>query len=89
MQIITENNKITNVIALIDTGTNSSNYLSGQLFDRIRQGGNTPHFVTGTVKGRLTTNKHVEVQHAISFSLSYNVEILSNDDINNKQSYNV
>jgi hypothetical protein len=87
MQITTMNNEVINVNALIDTGANSSNYLSLQLFDRIKQGGNTPHHVSGTVKGGLTTNKHVDVQHAISFSLSYNVEILC-DDVNNKQCSN-
>ena len=81
MQITTMNNEVINVNALIDTGANSSNYLSLQLFDRIKQGGNTPHHVSGTVKGVLTTNR--EVKHAISFSLSYNVEISCND-INDK-----
>ena len=87
MQIITMNNEIIKVNALIDTGANSSNYLSQHLFDRLKQGGNKSHDVSGIVKGGLTTNKHVEVQHAISFSLSYNVEISCND-INEKQCQN-
>ena len=39
MQILTNNNTLINVTALIDTGANSSNYISQHLFDRVMLGG--------------------------------------------------
>ena len=72
MQIVTNNNTLIDVTALIDTGANSSNYISQQLFDRLMLGGNKPHKVSGTVRGGLQAKgQRVEITHAISFSLSY------------------
>ena len=77
MQILTTNNTLINVIALIDTGANSSNYNSQHLFDRLTEGGNKSHQVSGTVRGGLQAKgQRVDITHAISFSLSYLAEHL-------------
>ena len=81
MQIMTNNNTFINVTALIDTGANSSNYISQHLFDRVMLGGNKPHQVSGSVRGGLQAKgQRVETKHAISFSLSYRSE--NTDDCN-------
>jgi hypothetical protein len=83
MKITTNYGNIINVIALIDTGANSSNYISQNLFERLRGEGHESQSIKSSVRGGLKLGGHeaVDCKHALSFSLSFHSEI-SNKLIN-------
>ena len=62
------------IMALIDTGANSANYISQHLFDRLKDAGHLPQPVQGTVRGGLNTGGQ---QVACSYSMSFPISCMS------------
>jgi len=75
MQIIL-NDTIIDVNILIDTGANASNYISQNLFDRLRFKGVQPSAASGMVRGSLNSKaQRCQVTKAMHFNLSFLPEI--------------
>jgi hypothetical protein len=53
MKISTPDGKFLDIITLIDTGANASNYISQTLFDRLSEAGYKAQQTSGSVKGGL------------------------------------
>ena len=53
MKISTTSGTYIDIIALIDTGANASNYISQTLFDRLSDAGYKAQQTTGSVRGGL------------------------------------
>ena len=71
MQIIL-NDTIIDVNVLIDTGANASNYISQNLFDRLKARGVQPSPASGMVRGSLNSKaQRCQVTKAMYFNLSF------------------
>ena len=78
------------IIALIDTGANASNYISQTLFDRLSDAGYKAQQTTGSVRGGLNVKgQRVDCTKSMSFPLQFISEQCSNDSCNSKQCCNL
>ena len=72
MKIYTSNGKFIDIIALIDTGANASNYISQILFDRLSEAGCKAHEASGSVRGGLNLKgQRVDCTKSMSFPLQF------------------
>ena len=69
MKIPISNGKCIDIIALIDTGANASNYISQMLFDRLSEAGCKAQQTSGSVRGGLNLKgQRVDFTKSMSFA---------------------
>ena len=86
MKISTSNGKFIDIIALIDTGANASNYISQTLFDRLSEAGYKAQQTSGSGRGGLNLKgQSVDCTMSMSSPLQFISEQCSNDSCNIKQ----
>ena len=83
MKISTTSGKYIDIIALIDTGANASNYISQTMFDRLKDAGYKAQQTSGSVRGGLNVKgQRVDCTMSMSFPLQFISEQCSNDSCN-------